>query len=147
VSSSRALVHTCNGHSSAWLGNAAAGHKNHSSRGKLPHFSRTGQCKRITGKSQSFPSGRWKWCPVPGSRGDTGTCWWGLVVGSRENPVLSEEMAVVVGRWWLCAAQLAATPTEHPGLFQPSLYRLQVENCFQLLYLRVVWAEYFIAAA
>lgn len=39
--------------------------------------------------------------PVPGSPGDTGTCWWGLVVGPRETMVLSEETVVLVGRWWL----------------------------------------------
>lgn len=122
---------------------AADGHKNPSSGEKLPCFSRIGQCRKIAGKSQSFPSGRWESPPrpwLPRGHGDA-------LVGPRENRVLSEETAVVVVRQWLCAAQLAATRTEHPGLFQPSLYPLKVGSCFLLLYLQVVWAEFFVAAA
>lgn len=44
---------------------AADGHKNPSSGEKLPRFSRTGQSRKIAGKSQGFLSGRWESLPCP----------------------------------------------------------------------------------
>lgn len=107
--------------STAWK--LADGHRIHPEEKNCPVSPELAKIGKSLGTPKISLQGGGKHHPVPGSPGDTGPCWWGLVV----------------------AAQLSST--EHPGLFQPSLYPLKVGNCFLLWYPQVVWAEYFIAAA